>query len=337
MSQNTGLDIKISKTQIRKAVKQGGSLWGSLISLGSKLLPMAMPLVKKAITPLATGALSGLASLGVDKIFRKGQRGGFLIPQDKIAQLIAYQHLLSAGQKKDTLKAVQTGSGLVIRPTKTQQSGFLGTLLASIGVPLLLNALTGKGLQADRTGSANTTSVYVPDTTNGHGIYNPYPYMSPPFFGTWENPVGAGVKNKKKGKGTAAREKQSIQFNPNSRKHNLRFINKPLSNIDLLQWVTQLGMKYFRGFYSRDNLPNKIHQLETGIINLNDSMGGGSHWICYRNVDKQFCEYFDQFGLIMPNEIKNYLKTSGKKWCTHLMKYKKETVFCAVIGAYIIF
>ena len=59
---------------------------------------------------------------------------------------------------------------------------------------MLLNALTGKGLQADRTGSSNTTSVYVPDTTNGHEMYNPYPYMSPPFFGTWENPVSAGVK-----------------------------------------------------------------------------------------------------------------------------------------------
>ena len=201
MSQATGSDIKISKTQIRKAVRQGGSLWGSLISLGSKLLSMAMPLAKKAIAPLATGALSGLASLGVDKIFGKGQRGGFLIPMDKIAQLVAYKHLLTTGQKKDILNALQTGNGLVIRPTKTQQGGFLGTLLASIGVPLLLNALTGKGLQADRTGSANTTSVYVPDTTNGHGMYNPYPYMSPPFFGTWENPVGMGVKKKRKGKG----------------------------------------------------------------------------------------------------------------------------------------
>ena len=141
---------------------------------------MAMPLAKKAITPLATRALSGLASLGEDKIFGKGQRGGFLIPMAKIAQLVAYKHLLTTGQKKDILKSLQTGNGLVIRPTKTQQGGSLGTLLASIGVPLLLNALTGKGLQAARTGYANTTSVYVPDTTNGHGMYNPYPYMSPP-------------------------------------------------------------------------------------------------------------------------------------------------------------
>ena len=200
MSQGTGSDIKISKTQIRKAVRHGGSLWGSLARLGSKLLPMAMPLAKKAIAPLATGALSGLASLGVDKIFGKGQRGGFLIPMDKIAQLINYKHLLTAGQKKDIFNALQSGSGLVIRPTKTQQGGFIGTLLAIIGVPLLLNALTGKRLQADTTGSANTTSVYVPDTTNGHGMYNPYPYMSPPVFGIWENPVGMGDK-KRKGKG----------------------------------------------------------------------------------------------------------------------------------------
>ena len=204
MSQGTGSDIKISKTQIRKAVRQGGSLWGSL----ARLLPMAMPIVKKAAAPLVTGALSGLASLGVDKIFGKGQRGGFLIPMDKIAHLVAYKHLLNTGQKKDILNALQTGNGLVIRPTKTQQGGFLGTLLASIGVPLLLNALTGKALQADRTGSANTTSVYVPE------MYNPYPYMSPPFFGTWENPTGAGVKEKRKGKGLLLRKNSPFNSIP---------------------------------------------------------------------------------------------------------------------------
>ena len=159
---------------------------------------MAMPLAKKAIAPLTTGALSGLASLGVDEIFGQGQQEGFLIPQDKIAQLIAYKHLLSAGQKKDILNALQSGGQLVIKPTRTQQGGFLGTPQASIGVPLLLNALTGKGILADRTGTSNTMSVYVPDNvTNGHGgMINPYPYMSPPFIGTWNNPVGMGVKKR---------------------------------------------------------------------------------------------------------------------------------------------
>ena len=39
-----------------------------------------------------------------------GQRGGFLIPQDKINQLIAYKHLRSTGQKRDILNALQTGN-----------------------------------------------------------------------------------------------------------------------------------------------------------------------------------------------------------------------------------
>ena len=79
-SQGVGSNIKISiKKQIRKAVKYGGSLWGSLVNLGSKLLPMVMPLAKKAIAPIATGALSGLASLGVDKIFGKGVQHGMKV------------------------------------------------------------------------------------------------------------------------------------------------------------------------------------------------------------------------------------------------------------------
>ena len=60
MRNGNGVDIKIStKTQIRKAVKYSGSLWELIMikmSLGSSLLPMALPLAKKGVGPLATGA-----------------------------------------------------------------------------------------------------------------------------------------------------------------------------------------------------------------------------------------------------------------------------------------
>ena len=85
---------------------------------------MATPPAKKAIEPLATGALWGLASLGVDKIFGKGQRGGFLVPIDKIAQLINYKHLLTTGQKRGILKTLQTGSGLCLFYTSRIQTRF---------------------------------------------------------------------------------------------------------------------------------------------------------------------------------------------------------------------
>ena len=82
------------------------------------------------------------------------QTGGFLIPQNKIDQLITYKHLLTTKQKKDILNALQTGSGVHIKPTKVQTGGFLGTLLASIGVPLaieVIKKMTGKGGPSDGT------------------------------------------------------------------------------------------------------------------------------------------------------------------------------------------
>ena len=70
----------------------------------------------------------------------------------------------------------------------------------------LVSKMFGSGLQVDRRGSSNTANVYVPHppppSTHGEG----YPYRSPPFIGTWENPIGMGTplpikKKKSKGKG----------------------------------------------------------------------------------------------------------------------------------------
>ena len=85
-----------------------------------------------------------------------------------------------------------------------------------------------------------------------------------------------------------------------------------MSNFDLSDWVKQLGIKHFRGVYSRDNLPEYINKKECGIINLDSQIGPGTHWAAYRNIDDYHCEYFDSFGLIMPSEIRTYLSKSGK-------------------------
>ena len=129
MKNSTGVDLKISKTQIRHLVQHGGSLWSSLLTLGAKALPYATKAATKALPALATGALSGLASLGVDKIFGKGQSGGFLIPQNKIDQLIKHKDLLTKKQKEQIVSALHTGGRLVIKPTPKQTGGLhIGTL-----------------------------------------------------------------------------------------------------------------------------------------------------------------------------------------------------------------
>ena len=48
LNNGTGADIKISKTQIRKVAKQGGSLFSSLASLGARVLPYAVKGLTKA-------------------------------------------------------------------------------------------------------------------------------------------------------------------------------------------------------------------------------------------------------------------------------------------------
>ena len=318
ITNKTGVDLKISKTQIRSVVQKGGSLWSSLLNLGMKTLPYA----SKAVPALATGAIQALGSLGIDKIFRRGQSGGFLIPQDKINQLIQYKDLLTKKQKEQIASAIHTGGQIIVKPSKRQMGGFLGTLLASIGVPLLMKALTGNGLQVDNKRSRRSADVYVPkNITSKGGLIVPY-QNPPPFIGTWDNPIGMGLKkkkknskkkNSKKGERPASRQKQSIQQHPITRSNILRFINKPLSNFDLLNWVKKLGIKHFRGIYSRDSLPMRILQYEVGIINLDTQLGTGTHWVAYRNIYSTHCEFFDSYGLIMPYEVKKYLMTSDKQ------------------------
>lgn len=74
----------------------------------------------------------------------------------------------------------------------------------------------------------------------------------------------------------------------------------------------------FRGVMMREDLPEKIGENESGIINLDDSDGKGTHWVCYYNSqDSPYVEYFDSYGLPPPKEVETYLRTSGKKICSN--------------------
>ena len=188
---NKGMDIKLAKTNIRKQVS--GSLLTSILSLGR----VFGPTIAKT---MGLAALAGAASTGasqiVEKIAGKGVKtGGFLIPQNKIDKLIANKHLLTAKQKRDILTALQSGSGVHIKPTKTQSGGFLGTLLASIGIPLVLKALTGKG--------APKIGLPPKPPQGGKGAPRMGVWQTPPFMGSWNKKVGMGKKKptKKKRKG----------------------------------------------------------------------------------------------------------------------------------------
>ena len=182
---NKGMDIKLSKTNIRKQV--GGSLLTSILTLGRTFGPT---LAKTLGLSALAGAASEGASQIVKKISGKGV-GSFTIPNSKIRQLVPHQDLFSMKQKMDILNALETKCGVNIKPTKTQMGGFLGTLLASIGIPLALKALTGSG--APRIGRLRKQD-------GGAAPRLGIPQAPPPFFGTWEQ-AGRGRGKKKSGDG----------------------------------------------------------------------------------------------------------------------------------------
>ena len=219
---NSGVEISFSKSSIRKSVKQGGSLWTSLFSLGAKALPLVTKGVAKVAPHLATGALSALGSLGIDKIFGSGMQRldgiqggaaqatllpdaivkmlqkGIEVPVKFLVNLINMREMLTNAQKTLIGKGLQSGKGIVLKPTKRQiHGGFLGTL-AAIGIPMaieLASKIFGSGLQTPR--KAGGKGLQTPRKA-GQGLQvsqKPFLWQPPPFYGTWKG-EGRGKKGK---------------------------------------------------------------------------------------------------------------------------------------------
>ena len=197
LNNGTGADIKISKTQIRKVAKQGGSLFSTLASLGARVLPYAVKGLSKAAPALATGAISALASLGIDKIFGKGMH----IPKKFFPMLPSIVNEFTQSQIDQINRVMQTGGRLVIKPTRKQiDGGFLGAL-ASIGIPIaieLVSKMFGKGLQVDKTPPPPPpnpySNVFLPQSGGK------FPMYPPPVYGNWNETIGMGKKKNRQRK-----------------------------------------------------------------------------------------------------------------------------------------
>ena len=84
-NQGKGLTIRMSSRQLKHNVKTQGGFLGALLpalaGVGRMVAPALLGVAKKALPALATGALSGLASTGVSKIFGNGlylKKGGMI-------------------------------------------------------------------------------------------------------------------------------------------------------------------------------------------------------------------------------------------------------------------
>ena len=174
-SSGKGIQIKIARANIRKQTGSGilNSLFPVIRNFG--------PIVGKT---MGLSALAGLASEGVGQLVRKITGGQiFQVPNKHLHRLAMMDNLLTRGQIRDLAKAYTDGSDMMFKVTNKQVGNGMGSILASIGIPLILDAFRGKGVggSAPRIGKMS-------------GGASPRIGAPPPYIGNW-NTRGRGKKN----------------------------------------------------------------------------------------------------------------------------------------------
>ena len=114
----------------------------------------------------------------------------------------------------------------------------MGTLLASFEIPMLVNALTGRGLQVDRNRPKRSLPVYVPATKIKR--WSSFDVSASVLWIAGKTNWNGCEKKDLDKERVFYWEKQCIQFNTHSRPH---FLNKPPCNFDLLNYVQHLKRK----------------------------------------------------------------------------------------------
>lgn len=207
-------------------------------------------------------------------------------------------------------------------------------------------------MSVPRHSSSRAAGLSVPRrySSKGYGLAVPsklymVPYRPPPFLGTWNNPVGMGVKKKKISKKTTRKRsinrnvwnttKQNMEFSTTTRKNILKpkFVDIPLSNHELMAWVNCLEIPNFKGIYSRNEFMPKKHS--PCIINLDDMGSQGTHWVCCAPGGKNILWYFDSFGMHYPKEYEKRAKQDNKKVIYDNIPY--QNIYSVRCGYYVLY
>ena len=267
---NRGMVITISKYNIRRQTGSG---------IFSSILPVLKNVAPTIGKTLGLSALAGLASEGASQIVKKISGGQmYQVPNNKLFMLAQLGNLLTKGQIGDLARAHKGGEDLLFRLTQRQVGNGIGTLIASIGIPMLIDALKGgsiKGRGGPRMGKSD----------GGGGPRMGMPMAPPPFIGTW----GRGGKKKKK-------KVKKPKFHKDI----------PMSNFDLLDWCKYLKIP-IKNVLSRDQTVPHNHKLALFIYNLEPHYMSGSHWVT-TYVRDDTINYFDSFGMPPFQELVNHAK-----------------------------
>ena len=266
-----GVQIKISKANVRKQTGSG---------IFSSLLPVLRNVAPSIGKTMGLSALAGLASEGASQLVKKITGGQiFQVPNQHLFRLAKLSELLNKGQIRDLAKAHKDGSDMLFKITQKQVGNGIGTILASIGIPMILDAIRGKGV--GRGGPR------IGKISGGAGPRIDMPMYPPPLISNWPTTSGRG-------------KKKELKIRPVFKK------TIPMSNFALLEWCQYLNIP-IKNVLSRDQTVPHNHKLALFIYNLEPSYMGGSHWIA-TYVRDNIINYFDSFGLLPFQELVDHAK-----------------------------
>ena len=141
-NKGVGADIKISRAQLKKFATSGGSitnLFRIVSGVARKILP-------KILAPLAKGGVSGLGETAI----KKAVGGSYQLSPEHVKMVVdtpeirnQMKQLLPITQQKKLVNSYKSGIGLVLKTGRRQKGGFLASLLAGIGIPLIAKLFGG--------------------------------------------------------------------------------------------------------------------------------------------------------------------------------------------------
>ena len=129
---------------------------------------MLLQLLEKPWGSSAT--LAGLASEGASQIIKKISGGQiFQVPNKHLYKLAMMDNLLTKGQIRDLAKAYTDNADMMFKVTNKQVGNGIGSILATIGIPMIIDALKGKGVgrggpRLNKSGRWWTAGWYVSTT-----------------------------------------------------------------------------------------------------------------------------------------------------------------------------
>ena len=145
IKKNISTDIKLSKVQINKILKERGNLGKLLMGFSPKLIKPAISLGKNILAPLGLSAAMSATDAAIQKEMYGSRTTILIISDNDVNDMIK---IVKALEDSDVLLKGITKT--IKNETKEQKGGFLSKLLGTLGASLLGNLLSGQNLY--RTG-----------------------------------------------------------------------------------------------------------------------------------------------------------------------------------------